>query len=174
MRPVRHDLDRLVVHPHQVDQLAVVAIADRQAERHRRVAGGAQLRLPDLLLADVQVAGDLRRGGIARQQVGQLDAGVPDFRGEVLHPPVHVDDPGLVPEVALDLAADGADGERGERAAVRVVPVHGLDQSQPGDLLEVVERLGAPAVAARSRGNQTVDERPGATWRKWTRLFGIR
>jgi hypothetical protein len=52
--------------------------------------------------------------------------------------------------VALELAQDRRDGERGEVDAVtRVVAVDRLDQADERDLHEVVGRFSAPQVAAR-------------------------
>jgi hypothetical protein len=45
--------------------------------------------------------------------------------------------------VTLDLTEDREDRERGEGAAVRIVPVDGADQSEPRDLPEVIEWLAA-------------------------------
>jgi hypothetical protein len=50
--------------------------------------------------------------------------------------------------VALDLAADGGHGEGGERAAAGIVPVHGVDQPEPRDLFQVLDRFRATPVAS--------------------------
>jgi hypothetical protein len=50
--------------------------------------------------------------------------------------------------VPLDLTGDRDDRVRREGAPLRVVPVDGLDQAEPGHLLKIVEGLAAAAVAA--------------------------
>src|SRR5207342_2182897 len=64
---------------------------------------------------------------------------------ELLGGPGNLGRPRVVAEVALDLADDGRDGERGEaRAPLDVEALDGLDEALEGHLLQVVERL-APA-----------------------------
>jgi hypothetical protein len=71
------------------------------------------------------------------------------FQREILQAPGDVQSPRPVAEVPLDLAADGDDGEGGERSALRIESVDGVDQADPRDLLQVVERLSASAVPIR-------------------------
>ncbi len=55
--------------------------------------------------------------------------------------------PGAIPEVPFDLANDGDRRVRGERTAFRVVPIHRVDQPEPGNLFKILERFTAPPIA---------------------------
>src|SRR5262249_38905956 len=73
-----------------------------------------------------------------------------EFEGELLQVARYADRPALVAEVALELTEDRRDREARERGlAARVEAVDRLQQAERGDLLEVVELLAAPLVAAR-------------------------
>jgi len=61
-----------------------------------------------------------------------------------------VNRPAQIPEVALELAEDGRNRERGERGPpAGVEAVYCLDQTQARDLQKIIERLVRAAVAPR-------------------------
>ncbi len=65
-----------------------------------------------------------------------------------LHPAGDVQLPGVVPEIALELAVDGRHGVRQEGvAAAGVEAVDRLDQAEARHLVEVLAALGRAAVA---------------------------
>ena len=78
-----------------------------------------------------------------------------DLERPLLHPARHVDRHHLVAEMALELADDGGDGVGLEGgAAAGVEAVDRLDQAERGHLEEVVDGLGAAAVAEGERTGQ--------------------
>ena len=158
---------------------AVVQHADVVAQRERpvvravvhrpveRLAAVGERRLPGLehlLDGQPRRLGDLGgRGAAAQLPQLRLDRVLDDggVVADVARDPQH---PGAVAEVALELAEDGRDRERAERRAARgIEAIDGLDETEPGDLLEVLERLAACACSggrAPRRGARTA--RPGS------------
>ena len=62
----------------------------------------------------------------------------------------HPDRPGLVPEVALQLAQDRRRGVRGEAdLAGRIEPIDRAQQADVGDLVQVLDGLAPPGEASR-------------------------
>ncbi|WTI30405.1 hypothetical protein OG789_31120 [Streptomyces jietaisiensis] len=82
------------------------------------------------------------RGGPAAEPLLQFPAGVPHPEAGLLHRSRQPQQPAPVAQMALDLTGDGRHrvGEEGV-AAAWVVAVDGLDQSQAGDLGQVVRVL---------------------------------
>nr|WP_245766204.1 hypothetical protein [Streptomyces jietaisiensis] len=82
------------------------------------------------------------RGGPAAEPLLQFPAGVPHPEAGLLHRSRQPQQPAPVAQMALDLTGDGRHrvGEEGV-AAAGVVAVDGLDQSQAGDLGQVVRVL---------------------------------
>ena len=125
-------------------QVALIGVLLRGRQRDRGVDGGRLQRLEHEVDVDLEVTGDLLGGGGAVQAVGQLLPGLGDHPGHLLHPAWYPHRPAAVAEVPADLAEDGRHGERGEGSAVRVVPVHRVQQTDRADLDQVVVGL-APA-----------------------------
>src|SRR4051794_21283656 len=146
-----------------------VLAADRLAERARLAVGAAggvlERRRPrrggeleageDVLDAQAAVVGELlrrRRAAVAR---GQLLDRSGEGEHALLVAAGHLHRPRVVAVVALQLADDGRDRVRGELATA--LGVEALDRAQQADardLDEVVERLGAAAVAARQAAGE--------------------
>ena len=111
------------------------------------VAGG--LAVEDLLEAEAGGVAELCGGGGASERLGEAFGLAREFEAEVLQAAWDVQRPGLVAEVAFELAQDGGDGEARELGAVAgFEAVDRFDQADRGDLDEVVERFVAVAVAA--------------------------
>ncbi|GAA3045604.1 hypothetical protein GCM10020000_26670 [Streptomyces olivoverticillatus] len=88
--------------------------------------------------------------GGAAVPLGELGGGGGQCQPQLLEPARHAHGPALVAEVPFDLADDRGRGVGGElHAAVRVEPVHRLDQADGGHLGQVVERLAAVAEPPR-------------------------
>jgi len=112
-------------------------------------------RLEDLLHADPDVLGD--RGGPGGLAGGgeQLGARALDAQRHLLQVSRDPHGPAAVAEVALDRARDAGNRIGGEGgAARRVEAVHGPHQRHARDLLEILERLGAAAVATREAAGE--------------------
>src|SRR5918995_2119865 len=104
--------------------------------------------LEHLLLGEIELLGDVRNRRRAPQTGRQLGQRLLDLEDSLLDVAGHADRPTPVPEVPLQLAEDGRDGEGGERrAAPGVEAVYGLDQAQARDLEQVVEGLGATGIS---------------------------
>lgn len=68
----------------------------------------------------------------------------------ILEPARHVHGPAVIAEVPTHLAHHRGDGERQETAALfGVEAVDRIDQTQSGDLTQVLEVLTAPVIVAR-------------------------
>jgi len=80
----------------------------------RPADGRVALRLQDLVPADPESGGQLRRRGRAVQQLGQLVAGHDQPRTQFLYSPGRADVPPAVAEVPLELAEDGGARVAGE------------------------------------------------------------
>jgi len=81
----------------------------------RPADGRVALRLQDLVPADPESGGQLRRRGRAVQQLGQLVAGHDQPRTQFLYSPGRADvPPPAVAEVPLELAEDGGARVAGE------------------------------------------------------------
>src|SRR3954469_1681413 len=137
--------------------------ADRLAERARLAVGAAggvlERRRPrrrgeleageHALDAELGVVGELlrrRRAAVAR---GELLDRAGQRQHALLVAAGHLHRPRVVAVVALELADDRRDRVRGElAAALGVEALDGAQQADARDLDEVVERLGAAAVAA--------------------------
>ncbi len=99
--------------------------------------------------------GELGDRGRPAVQLRQLAGRAGQLEAQFLQPPGHAHGPAAVAEVTLDLADDGRRGVGRELdAALGVEAVDGLDQTDGGDLDEVVQRLAAVAEPAR----QVLDE----------------
>ena len=95
---------------------------------------------------DVEPLRDLARPGRPAELLGQRADDAGQLALQVLEPARDPGGPGVVAEVAPDLAGDRRDGEGEEvDAAVGVEPVHGADQTDGAGLFEVLERLAAAA-----------------------------
>src|SRR5439155_9704090 len=106
----------------------------------RAVGAGAFQAVDDVFLAALQVAGDVGDGGRAGEALGQGGSGLVDVEFEFLQAAGYPDVPGAVAEVAFDLADDGGYRVGGEVVAVcGGEPVERVDQSDGGDLHQVVE-----------------------------------
>src|SRR5439155_6118300 len=91
-----------------------------------------------------EVGGDLAGGGRAAQALGQLVAGRRDGQVQLLEPAWDADRPAGVTEVVADLPHYRRYGEGEEvGAAVRVEPVHGVDQADRRHLDQVLVGLTA-------------------------------
>ena len=145
--PVVHALHRRVPLAEQVTQVGGVLLAgDRGVQGDRLVRVGQVQPLDHLLLVHVQVPGEIGHGGRAAQPVGQRLVGLGHLDLELLEPARYPHAPAPVPEVLLQLAPYGRPGVVRERAALRVVPVHRLDEPDRGDLYQVLEGLPAALV----------------------------
>src|SRR5205085_4504987 len=112
------------------------------------VGAGAFQAFDDVFLGALQVVGDVGDGGGSTEFLRQGGGGLVDVEFEFLQPAGYPDVPGAVAEVAFDFADDGGYRVGGEVVAVfGVEPVDGFDQSDGGDLDQVVDRL-TPAVEA--------------------------
>src|SRR6266536_1240858 len=138
-----------VLHAELVTQLgAVDAGTDKGLQRDGRVGAGTLQTLDDVVLAALEVVGEVRHRGRAAQLLGQGGGGLVDVQLQFLQPPGDADVPGPVPEVALDLPDDGGYGISGEVVAVLgIEPVDRLYQAQRGDLGQVIQRLAAAVEA---------------------------
>ena len=129
----------------------------RAAGRASRHAAPGRPRAPrsTVLDADPRALGDLRRrrGRAGRggcRLVEPLDA-----HRELLELARHADRPAAVAVVALERTGDGRHRVGAERHVARgIEALDGLDERQAGDLLEVLERLGAAPVAASQAARQ--------------------
>src|SRR3954468_16619317 len=100
--------------------------------------------------------GELGDGGGTAEGLRELAGRLGQRQLELLEAPRNADRPTLVPEMPLDLADDRRSGVGRELdTAFEVEPVDRLDQTDRGDLNQVVERLAAVAEAAR----QVLDQR---------------
>ena len=77
------------------------------------------------------------------QLLDQVRPLLAQLSGKLLGPPRWANEPAVVPEVALEAAADRGDREGQKRAVVRIVALDRLDQAAPGDLLQVLGLLTA-------------------------------
>jgi hypothetical protein len=132
-----------------------LALFGRAGQRHGRVDAGRVERLEHEVGVRVEVAGDLLHRGRASELLGQDLAGLGDLPAHLLQPTGHAQRPAAVAEVPPDLPEDGGDREAGERAALGVEPVDGVQQADGADLDEVVVRL---TPAAEPLG-EVVDQR---------------
>ena len=141
----------------------LVVVVARAVERDRPVGARGLARLEHLLGGHADRLGDLDRRRRAAELAAHLVADAVDLDGELLQVARHAHGPALVAEVALELAEDRRDRERGERGlALRVEAVDRLQQAERGDLHEVVERLAAALVAAgelAGERQEALDER---------------
>ena len=112
-------------------------------------------RLPDVLLGELQALRDLADGGAAPQLIAQLRDGLLDSHGAFLERAWQAKLPNAIAEVTAELTENRRCGVGGERlAALGVEAIQRLDQAEACDLHQVVEGLGAPAVAQSQRACQ--------------------
>jgi len=134
-----------ILRTEQVAQFgAVLAGTDQALQGHRAVGPRTVQTFDDLLLAALEVRGEVghRRG--TAQALPQGGGRVVDVELEFLQAARYPHIPGVVAEVPLDLPDDGGYRVRGEVVAVpRVEPVDRLDQSDGRDLGQVVQLLPA-------------------------------
>src|SRR5215510_7692643 len=91
------------------------------------------------------------------ERLGQLGGGIAYGEPSFLQRPLDMHLPALIPEVALDLAADAWQGVTRKAGAGRgIVVVDGLDQSDVPDLQQVLVRFRAVLEAP----NTGPDKRP--------------
>src|SRR4029078_1584489 len=110
---------------------------------------------------DSAVRGDLVSRRCVSELAGECFGGLLDLGHELLDRAGHADGPPEVAEVALDLAEDRRDGERRERQpAVRVKALDRLQQTEGGDLLDVLAlRTGEIATGeVTGKGKEALDE----------------
>ena len=112
-------------------------------------------RLDYVLDADPRLPGDLWRGrGDAGRRGGSLVEAL-NAHGELLEVAWDADRPAVVAVVALERTGDGGNGVGAERHVARgIEALDGSDQRQAGDLLEVLEWLGAAPVPARQAARE--------------------
>ena len=164
-RSVSTRISRSTVAASSATREAGVLAAERVGERRRpprrpRRAGGrarrrGRRRRPRAPRAPARRVAPTRSAisagvGRAAELARHVLADAVDLDRELLQVARDAHRPALVAEVALELAEDRRDGERGERGlARRVEAVDRLEQPERGDLDQVVERLAAALVAAR-------------------------
>ena len=108
-----------------------------------------------------QPLGELARGGIAAEVGCELVTLAFDADGTLLELAGWADRPREVAEVASDLALDGGHGEGAEGGAVaRVKAVQGLDQTEGGELLQVLE--WHPVAAVKAPRNRVGERQMGS------------
>ena len=119
-------------------------------ERVRLVAVPDHGRLEHILDGQAEMIGDVLCRGLAPQLLTQGVADVRERQTELLNLSRRLDGPGAVPEVPAKLAQDRRHRVRAELDAAIGIPSAGrLDQPEPRDLDEVVERLGRVPVPRR-------------------------
>ena len=124
-------------------------------ERQRVVAVAHGDRLGDLLLGQLELAGDVGGRGRALQKAAELVGGALYEQEALLQAARHVHGPAGVAEVPAQLAEDGGDGERAEgQTPVGVEPLERVEQADVADLDQVVEPVLAGVVA----GGEAADE----------------
>src|SRR5262245_23797980 len=90
--------------------------------------------------------GDVRHGRRGSHDLAEFDLGPIDLDAQFLQTTRNLYPPALIPEVPTDLPDDGRRRIASElTSAGRVVAVHRIDQSDHGDLGQVVNRLTAIA-----------------------------
>ena len=106
--------------------------------------------LEDVLLVGADLGGDLADRRLAMEVKRELGDGAVDLQRELLQVARHAHRPRAIAEVALDLAQDRRHRiAREGDLALEVEAVDRLDQTEAGDLEEVVEGLLGALVAAR-------------------------
>lgn len=147
--PVAHRFQCLVSRAEQILLLAAVFVGPgRPVQGVRPVRRHAPLGRAHVHRVDPECRGELALRGPPVQTLRQVVADAGDLQAALLQPPRHVHTPHPVPEVALQLAEDRGGGVAGEAGTpVRIVCVHGLDECERCDLLQVVQGL-APVLVA--------------------------
>ena len=150
LEPVLDERELVVLVAEQLDERRGVAVGlDGLVEGGCPVGAAGALALDDLFDAQTRGLAELRGGRGAPERLGQPLRLARELEAAVLQPARDMQRPGLVAEVALELAEDGRHREAGELgAATGLEAVDRLDEPDAGDLDEVVERLLAVAVAA--------------------------
>src|SRR3954470_24287900 len=162
-------LEAVVLAAERVGEVALLVLLVAGAvERDGAVRAGGLARLQHLLLRGADPLRDLARGGGAAELAAHVLADAVDLDRELLQVARYADGPALVTEMTLELAEDGRDRERRERClSCGVEALDRLQQSQRGDLDQVVERLSGALVAAgelpRER-QEALDERLARGW----------
>ena len=106
-------------------------------------------RLDHQVEVELEPVGDLGGPRCAPELLAQVGLDRSDPGLGLLHRARRTHRPAVVAEVATHLAADGRDGVAQEVGrALGVEPADGLDQSEVGDLLEILDRDAARPVAA--------------------------
>src|SRR5690606_26913998 len=132
-------------------------VTQRRVERHRSEGLAGAHRLLDLLGGHVDVFADLFRRGGATQRLGQSLAFLGDEQHRLLEAPGHLERPGRVPQVLLQLAADRLSGEGRElHLAGGIEAVYRRHQRHVGDLVEVGALAGATVAAGDGPGEALV------------------
>src|SRR5690606_7019309 len=108
-------------------------------------------RLRHLVRVQPEAAGDL--GDVGAGHLTDVLGGQPSL--DLLESAWWAHHPRPVPEVPLELAADRGGGERREVTAVGPVAASGLDEGEPGDLLEILGVDAATGVSVRERVGET-------------------
>ncbi len=141
----------------------------------KRAPGVARLdRLEHVLDGDVEALGELGRGRQPPQLLGQLCRRRVDAHRQLLQAAGQTHGPDVIAEVPAQLAEDRRHRVRRKGlSSLRVEPVDRLDQSQPGDLDQVVERLGLAPVAHGERARQRHEPRDHLLAQLRRRLGGI-
>ena len=141
---------------------AIVVACDGVAQGRGVVAAGHVERVgpprvrgvedvENVLVLQAEVIRQLGDSGVVTEHALEFARGAVDGQHAVLEIPGHAHRPGLVAVVALDLAGDGGDGERGERQFDGdVVAVDGDRVAFVGQALEEHTILAQPLVVARS------------------------
>src|SRR5690606_21649698 len=113
--------------------------------------------LGDIVFGEAGFDGHFFDRGGAAETLGQFLVGPTTHDRDVFEAPGYSGGPAGIPEVPLDLAGDGRNREADEATAVfGVVPIDGVDQTQEGDLSEVLGFDPAMGIAV----GQMEGERP--------------
>src|SRR4051794_6148464 len=121
-----------------------------RVERHRLVGRGGLHRLEHVLHGRLHRRRDVARRGRPAELGREVAQRLPDLEDQLLRGPRDVHRPSLVAEVALDLAEHRRHRVPREAvAALRVVPVHRLDEAHACHLHEVLQRLARVAIPGR-------------------------
>jgi hypothetical protein len=129
--------------------VALVAASARAVERDAEMRAGGDACLEHLFDAGVDAVGDLRDRRRAAELALEFRGGVLDGQRAFLERPRNAYGPAFVAEVALELPGDGRHGVGRERApAGGVVALDGVEQTERGDLHEVLGLSAAAVVAA--------------------------
>ena len=153
--PVLGALECLLDDAERLQAVELGALLGRRHQRLGRVGAARLERLDDLFLLDAGGLGELGDRGRPLELRAQVLDQAREHLVQLLEPARHVDRPGAVAEVALDLADDRRHGVGAEEdPALEVEAVDRLDQADRRDLDQVVELLAAARVAARDRARE--------------------